>query len=54
MLVGDAARTDRADYSPLFGIILSWERSGVKPVFCSVFVKLCAEDIRVGGLVLLP
>nr|WP_297274221.1 hypothetical protein [uncultured Agathobaculum sp.] len=37
MLVGDAARTYRADYSPLFGIILSWEGGGVKPVFLLSF-----------------
>ena len=37
MLVGDAARTGRADYSPLFGIILSWEGGGVKSVFALSF-----------------
>lgn len=37
MLVGDAARTGRADYSPLFGIILSWERGGVKSILLLSF-----------------
>lgn len=37
MLVGDAARISRADYSPLFGIILSRGGGGVKTVFMLSF-----------------
>ena len=37
MLVGDAARTGRADYSPLFGIILSCKGGGVKAILLLSF-----------------